>query len=146
MPLTSRHVIGIEEKCIGGMGRSIARTGWGQNEGFKKPTGVRQMPFRRAHIRHRLDDIIFRHQRLAEPLRKVAHLMVTPDQALAERSLTETTEDSRAMGIVVDTHITLLFNLSSPRHRTTPRLASCPDATSRTRQINRACALERHKL
>src|ERR1700730_8341710 len=123
MPLTSHHVIGIEEIRIGGMRRCIARRAQGQNKGFEKPTRVCQMPLRGAHIRHGLNDVIFRHQRLAEAVGKLSHLMVTPDKRLLVGSLTETIEDSRAMNTVIGGHIPLLFHLSSPRHPTTPRLA-----------------------
>src|SRR2546425_11388485 len=122
MPPTSRHVIGIEEIRIGGMRRSIDRIDHGQNKGFEKPTRVCQVPLRGAHIRHGLNDVIFRHQRLAEPVGKLSHLMVTPDKGLLVGSLTETAEDSRAMNTVIDGHSPLLFHLSSPRHPTTPRL------------------------
>src|SRR6266851_7555256 len=123
MPLTSRHVIGIEEIRVGGMRRSIAPTGQGQNKGFEKPTRVCQMPLRGAHIRHALNDVIFRHQRPAEPVCKLSHLMVTPDKGRLVGSFTETVEDSRARNTVIDAHIPLLFHLSSPPHPTTPRLA-----------------------
>src|ERR1700756_4957291 len=95
------------------MRRSIARIGHGQNKGFKKPTRVCQMPLRRAHIRHGLNDVIFRHQRLAEPVGKPSHLMVPPDNGLLVGSLTETVEDSRAMNTVIDGHIPLLFHSTS---------------------------------
>src|SRR5271169_3448456 len=108
MPRTSRLVIRIEEIRIGGMRRSIAPTGQGHNKGFEKPTRVCQMPLRGAHIRHGLNDVIFRHQRLAEPFGKLSHLMITPDKGLPVGSLTETAEDSRAMNIVIDAHIPLL--------------------------------------
>src|ERR1700677_4251529 len=118
MPLTGRHVIGIEEIRIGGMRRSIARRSQSQNKGFEKPTRVCQMPLRWAHIRHGLNDVIFRHQRLAEPVGKLSHLTVTPDKGLGlvAGSLSETVEDSRAMNTVIDGHIPLLFHSSSPRH------------------------------
>src|SRR6267378_5160026 len=60
------------------------------------------MPLRGAHIRHGLNDVIFCHQMLAEPVGKLAHLMVTPDKGLLVGSLTETVEDSRAMNTVID--------------------------------------------
>src|ERR1700737_1510182 len=135
MPLTSRHVIGIEEIRIGAMRRFIARRGQGQNKGFEKPTRAGQMPFRGAHIRHGLNDVIFRHQMQAEPVCKLSHLMVTPDKGPLAGSLTETVEDSRAMNTVFDRHIPLLFHLSSPRHPTTPRLACGPGRQSDTRHI-----------
>ena len=37
-----------------------------QNEGLEEPAGVREMPFRRADVRHRLHDVIFRLERLAQ--------------------------------------------------------------------------------
>src|ERR1700682_2276358 len=135
MPLTSRHVIGIEEIRIGAMRRFIARRGQGQNKGFEKPTRMCQMPLRGAHIRHGLNDVIFRHQMLAEPVGKLSHLMVTPDEVLPMGSLTETGEYSRAMNTVIDRHIPLLFHLSSPRHPTTPRLACGWDSQSDTKHI-----------
>src|SRR5260370_37745265 len=101
MPLTSRHVIGIEEIRIGSMRRSISRIGHGQNKGFEKPTRVCQMPLRGAHIRHGLNDVIFGHQRLAEPVGKLSHLMVTPDKDLWLCNLIETVRGSRAMNNVV---------------------------------------------
>src|ERR1700736_982496 len=110
MSLTSRHVIGIEEIRIGGMRRSIAWRGRGQNKGFEKPTRVCQMPLRGAHIRHGLNDVIFRHQRLAEAVGKLSHLMVTPDKGFLLGSLTETVEDSRAMNTVIDGHSPFLFH------------------------------------
>src|SRR5271154_4729702 len=109
MPLTSRHVIGIEEICIRGVRRSIARRGQGQNKGFEKPTRVCQMPLRGAYIRHALNDVIFRHQRLAEPVGKLSHLMVTLDKGLLVGRPTETAEDSLAMNTVIDGHNPLLF-------------------------------------
>src|SRR5271155_3208850 len=95
------------------MRRSISRGGHGQNKGFEKPARVSQMPFRGAHVRHGLNDVIFRHQRLAQPVGKLAHLMVTPDKGLSVGSLTETVEDSRAMNSVIDGHVPLLFHLTS---------------------------------
>src|SRR5713101_6690095 len=110
MPLTSRHVIRIEEIRIRGMRRLIALRGQGQNKGFEKPTRVCQMPLRGAHIRHALNDVIFRHQGLAEPVGKPSHLKVTPDKELLVVSLTETAEDIRAMNTVIDGHSPLLFH------------------------------------
>src|SRR5260370_11591179 len=109
MPIARGHVIRIEEIRIRGMRGSIARRGQGQNKGFEKPTRMCQMPLRGAHIRHALNDVIFRHQRLAEPVGKLSHLMVTPDKGLLVGSLTATAEDSRAMHTGIDVHSPLLF-------------------------------------
>src|SRR5689334_11116154 len=113
MPLTSCYVIGIEQICIRGMRRPVAWRGDGQNKGLEKPTRVSQMPLRGTHVRHGLNNVIFRHQRTAELVGKLSYLMITPDKGLLVGSLTETAEDSRAMGIVVDGHSPLLFHLSS---------------------------------
>src|ERR1700674_3246754 len=131
MPLTSRHVIRIEEIRIGGMRRSIVRRGLSQNKGFEKPTGVCQMPFRGAHIGHRLNDIIFRHQRLAKPVGKLSHLMVTPNKRPLMGSLTETVEVNCAMNTVIDWHIHILFHLSSSTSN-----SSTQPRDSRTRSTN----------
>src|SRR5205823_10536869 len=112
MPLTSRHVIGIEEIRIGGMRRSVARRGGGQNKGFEKPTRMCQMPLRGAHIRHGLNDVVFRHQRLAELVGELSHLMVTLDKGLLAGSLPETIEDGGTMNTVIGRQIPLLFHLS----------------------------------
>jgi hypothetical protein len=55
-----------------------------QDESVEKPARVRQVPFGRAGVRHRLDDVVFRFQRLAELFRKRAHLAVAvyPNRSL----------------------------------------------------------------
>jgi hypothetical protein len=111
MPLTSRDIIGIKEIRIGGMRRSIAWRGRGQKKGFEKPTRVRQMPLGGAHIRHGLNDIIFRHQRLTETLGKLSHLMITPDQCLLGTGFTRTGRDSRVVDALGESHTPLLFGL-----------------------------------
>src|SRR5918999_950429 len=111
MPLTSRHIVGIEQVSIGGMRRSIAWRGRGQKKGFEKPTRVRQMPLGGAHIRHGLNNIIFRHQRLTESLGKLSHLMVTPDKYLLGGSLPGDGGGGRVMGSLSHRHVPLLFRI-----------------------------------
>jgi len=43
------------------------------------------MPFRRAHIGHRLHDVIFRLQTLAQPRAEIAYLAEARDQTLGTR-------------------------------------------------------------
>src|SRR5690348_10536435 len=111
MPITSRHIVGIEKIRIAGVGRSILGSGHGQNKGLEKPARMRQMPLGRAHIRHCLNDIIFRHQRLAEPLGKPSHLMITRDERLLVGSLAKTKGDACAMRTVSDGHVLLSSRL-----------------------------------
>ena len=47
-----------------------------QDEGLKKPAGMREMPFGRADVGHRLHDEIFRLQRFAKTMRKLPDLPV----------------------------------------------------------------------
>jgi hypothetical protein len=54
------------------------------------------MPFRRAHIRHGLNEVVFRHQRLADPGGKLPHPIVTPDESFVLGGSNETAEDSIA--------------------------------------------------
>src|SRR5947209_5580524 len=97
MPLASRHVIRIEEIRKGGMRRAIPRRGRGQNKGFEKPARMRQMPLGGAHIRHGLDDVVFRHQRLAEPIGELSHLTVTLDKSILVNGITNIGEGGGAM-------------------------------------------------
>ena len=50
------------------------------DEGLEKPARVREMPFRRTHVRHRLHDVIFRLERAAKPRGEVADLAELFDQ------------------------------------------------------------------
>ena len=60
MHVTGGVVIGIEKERVFGNGRDVAGDKFFQDERFEKPGSVREMPFRWAHIRHRLHDAIFR--------------------------------------------------------------------------------------
>jgi hypothetical protein len=111
MPLTSPNIIGIEEVSIRGMRRSIARRGRGQNKGFEKPTRMRQMPLRGAHIRHGLNDIIFSQQGLTETHSELSYLFVTPDKGLLVGCLTRNGGDSRVMDTLSHRHVPLLFRV-----------------------------------
>src|SRR5437016_8000599 len=74
-------VVGIEKVSVLRNGIPISRHPLFQNEGFKKPGGMGEMPLRRADVRHRLNDTIFRRQifgksasetaELAEPRQKI---------------------------------------------------------------------------
>ena len=64
----------------------IARHPDFHDERLEEPARVGEMPFRRAHVRHRLDDAIFRLEIAAETRREIAHRSVTREQFLVARS------------------------------------------------------------
>ncbi len=53
-----------------------------QKHRFKKPCAVRQMPFRRAGIRHRLDALVLGRQRCSQGQAVGSHRIVTITQML----------------------------------------------------------------
>src|SRR5262245_27199111 len=109
MPLASSDVIGVKQVSIGRIWGSIAPDGRGQHEGLEKPTGMGQVPFGGTHIWHGLNDIIFGHQRLAEALGKLPHLLVTPDNWLVRGGFPMHGGDRRVVGSLSEGHVLLLF-------------------------------------
>ena len=65
-------VVRVEKELKLGMERPITRQVRHQQERFKEPRRVGQMPLHRTRIRHGLDDVILRHQRLAKGFRAAA--------------------------------------------------------------------------
>ena len=65
-------VVRVEKGPKLGMEGPITRQVRRQQERFKEPRRVGQMPLHRARIRHGLDDIILRRQRLAQGFRAAA--------------------------------------------------------------------------
>ena len=61
-------VVRIEQITELRVKRTVARSIGFQHEGLKEPRRVRQMPLGRADVFHRLHDIVFDLQRLAQPL------------------------------------------------------------------------------
>src|ERR1700730_14804824 len=47
-----------------------------ENEGLKKPAGMREMPFRRTHFGHSLDDAILRLKRFAKAFAQLANATI----------------------------------------------------------------------
>src|SRR5712671_394981 len=74
-----------------------------------------QMPLRGAHIRHRLNDVIFRLQRLAHPLGKLTNLLVTLRKILRAYSFVENGKRVRIVGVGSYSHITFLPFAASAR-------------------------------
>jgi hypothetical protein len=63
---TGSIVVRVEEVGVLRVYRRVVRQSLFKNKGLEKPTRVREMPFRGAHLRHRLDDAILGFKRLAE--------------------------------------------------------------------------------
>ena len=70
-------VVGIEQMVVALIQRAITRQKGLQHEGLEEPGDMRQMPLRRADIRHALDHIVLGLQRLTESLAGSAHPLIT---------------------------------------------------------------------
>jgi len=70
-------VVGIEQMVVALIQRAITRQKGLQHESLEEPGDMRQMPLRRADVRHALDHIIFSFQWLTEPLTGSPHPLVT---------------------------------------------------------------------
>ena len=73
-------VIRIEQKRIFRDRRHISGDKFLEDKGFEKPRRMRQMPFRRANIGHRLHNAVFRFQIARQQFRKIAHVAKTRAQ------------------------------------------------------------------
>ncbi len=74
-------IIGIKKVGVFRNFRLVARHPDFQNESLEEPARVREMPFGRADVRHRLHDVIFRLERRAEAFREFPDLVKTRQQA-----------------------------------------------------------------
>jgi hypothetical protein len=63
---TGSIVVRVEQVGVLRVYRRVVRQSFFKNKGLEKPTRVREMPFRGAHLGHRLDDAILGFKRLAE--------------------------------------------------------------------------------
>ena len=64
--LARLHVVRVEKVGVSFIQRLVVGVVRAQDERLEKPAYMRQVPFRRAYIFHRLDDVILRDERLAE--------------------------------------------------------------------------------
>src|SRR5689334_17114949 len=76
----NRVVIGVEQKPVLRVGRMVVWQEFLQHECFKKPAGVSQVPFRRAGLRHSLDNVIFGFQRFAQFLGETSNSAIPTSQ------------------------------------------------------------------
>src|SRR6516165_3421625 len=72
----------------------VARQMFAQQKRLKEPRGVRQMPLRRARIRHGLQTVILYRQRRATPQRSLPDAAVFPRQAQVPRRRYRTSNSS----------------------------------------------------
>src|SRR5688572_2515167 len=68
MTRTNGEIVRIEQHAERRMERTIPGEGGLQDERLEKPGGVREVPFDRARVGHRLQRAIFGRQRLREAL------------------------------------------------------------------------------
>ena len=59
MPGTGADIIGIEQKGVVGMEGLVALAVLAEQELLEEPGGMGAVPFRRAGVRHRLDELVF---------------------------------------------------------------------------------------
>src|SRR5439155_17006270 len=85
VPLAGSFVIGVEEIAVERMGAPVSGIGRAQDERFEEPARVREVPFGRAGVRHRLDHLVLHRKRTAELLGERAHLPVAVGQAAGPR-------------------------------------------------------------
>src|SRR5439155_8824935 len=76
-------VVRVEQHRVALVERAIVSQPHAQHEGLEEPRDVGEMPFGRADIGHRLDDIVLDGQRLAEALGDPTHVQVAFEQARA---------------------------------------------------------------
>jgi hypothetical protein len=73
MPRPDGLVVGVEQEPELGVELLMVRFGPSKDEGLEEPRRVRSVPFRRAHVRHRLDRLVLGRQWCSELLGQRAH-------------------------------------------------------------------------
>ena len=82
MHLTSSIVVGIEQISVLRVDRRVIRLSFFEHEGLKKPTGVREMPFRRTHLGNGLNDAILGLKGLAKALAQLSNATISRVQVV----------------------------------------------------------------
>ncbi len=73
VPGAGADIVGIEQEGIVGMKGLVSRAVFAEQELLEEPGGMGAVPFRRARVRHRLDQLILRRQRGGAALGLVSH-------------------------------------------------------------------------
>ena len=63
MPGAGADIVGIEQEGVVGVKRLVSRAVFAEQELLEEPGGMGAVPFRRAGVRHRLDQLILGRQR-----------------------------------------------------------------------------------
>ena len=84
VPWTGADVVGIEQEGIIRMKGRVALAVFAEQELLEEPGGMGAVPFRRARMRHRLDQLIFCRQGIGAALGLVADREVRFHQILGE--------------------------------------------------------------
>ena len=84
VPRAGADIIGIEQKGVIGVERLVALAVFAEQELLEEPGGMGAVPFRRARVRHRLDQLILRRQRGGAALGLVSHAKEGFHQILGE--------------------------------------------------------------
>ena len=85
MHIAGGVVVGIKKVSVLRNFRAIARHPNFHDERLEEPARVREMPFRRAYVGHRLHDVIFRLQTPAQTRAEIADLAESLDQTPGTR-------------------------------------------------------------
>ena len=83
VPRTDRFVVRVEEVRVRGVERRVAGEPGREDERLEEPGGVGPVPLRRAHVGHRLHDLVFGGERRGERLGVVAHAAVVRRASVA---------------------------------------------------------------
>src|SRR5436305_11099868 len=75
-------VVGIKKVGVLGNFRPIVRHPNFDDEGFKEPARMGEMPFGGTHVRHRLYDVVFWMEMATKPRAEIANAAIALDQEL----------------------------------------------------------------
>ena len=67
VPRAGADIVGIKQEGVVGVKRLVVRAVLAEQELLEEPGGMGAMPFRRARVRHRLDQLILWRQRRGAP-------------------------------------------------------------------------------
>ena len=84
VPRSGADIVGIEQEGVVGVKRLVSPTVLAEQELLEEPGGMGAVPFRRAGVRHRLDQLVFRRQGRGAALGLVADRQIGFHQILGE--------------------------------------------------------------
>ena len=84
VPGSGADIVGIEQEGVVGMKRLVSRAVFAEQELLEEPGGMGAVPFRRAGVRHRLDQLILRAEGGGAALGLVADRQIGFHQTVGE--------------------------------------------------------------